>query len=217
MIKAQFSTNQKAKNAVRQHLWPTAQFSLSCRDPPTWCTHLCHCIWKVSWFMDFFTLLLYRVRENATSLEHGIWGDWNLGFWAMMMHIWLQNKPCLLSLFFPQQLFSLLVAGWVSLHCTQKALLEHAVVCFSFFLLKELSHYSLYGYTNLHPHQQREFLNLYTLPSIYYFGGIWAPILTWVRWNLNSDQHLSSHIAFFFLWHLFFEVSINFLNYGQNL
>lgn len=47
----------KAKNAVRQHLWPIAQFSLSCCGPPTRCTHLCHCIWKVSWFMDFFTLL----------------------------------------------------------------------------------------------------------------------------------------------------------------
>lgn len=166
--------------------------------------------------LDLWISLLCYYTEFVKMLPH-----WNMVFeeteiWVSG-HIWLQNKPCLLSLFFPQQLFSPLVAGWVSLHCTQKALLEHAVVCFSFFLLKELSHYSLYGYTNLHPHQQREFLNLYTLPSIYYFGGIWAPILSWVRWNLNSDQHLSSHIAFFFLWHLFFEVSINFLNYGQNL
>ena len=42
---------------------------------------------KVSWLMTFLVLLLLKLHETITTLEHGIWGAQTCFSWALLIHI----------------------------------------------------------------------------------------------------------------------------------
>lgn len=92
-----------------------------------------------------------------------------LRHWSMVFReteIWVSG-PCLSS-----AVCGLLIAAGspFTVHSEGVFRARTSLVSFLPFAFKELLHYSPYGCTNLHSHQQRGVLNLYTLSSIYCFG-----------------------------------------------
>lgn len=57
-------------NVIRQHLKPTVEVSWLCYNLPTWCFH--YCIWKMPWYMTFFSFINIRTYETDNTLEHCI-------------------------------------------------------------------------------------------------------------------------------------------------